>query len=164
MEELLIKIFLQAFPEVLYMHQDEGYSADEALSPRGLLPIFVEQAQCMLTFCAEDFLARMSVLPAVGLESLQQAGADFGMNMKGSLKRCNRGTLSRKTFQACFPWELRRFCKTWPRSGMMQSGMCSLRVPAAPRTTVRGYSLLPTLTVHALRGGHLCYLRSQQTC
>lgn len=47
MDELLIRIFHQAFPDVLYMHKNEGYSADEALSPRGLLPIFVEQAQCM---------------------------------------------------------------------------------------------------------------------
>lgn len=62
MEELLIKIFLQAFPEVLYMHQDEGYSADEALSPRGLLPIFVEQAQCMANVLGPEQLRGVQIV------------------------------------------------------------------------------------------------------
>ena len=62
MDELLIKIFLHAFPDVLYMHQDEGYSADEALSTRGLLPIFVEQAQCMAKVLGPDQLRGVHVV------------------------------------------------------------------------------------------------------
>lgn len=56
MEGLIYKIFRYEFPDIRYFYKDEGYSLDEVISPRGLLPIFVEQAQCMANVLGPDQL------------------------------------------------------------------------------------------------------------
>lgn len=47
----------------------------------------------------------------------------------------------------------------------LAEGYVDLLVIKCPRcrTIGKGFSLLPTPTVHALRGNYLCYLRSRQT-
>ena len=47
MEQLLTKIFKEEFPETLFLYKSEGFSLNEAMSPSGLLPAFVEQALSM---------------------------------------------------------------------------------------------------------------------
>ena len=85
------------------------------------------------------------------------------MSTKESLTKRGRATSSRKTCRACSPSALRAYCKTWPRSGMMRNGRCWAQDPAVRRTIGKGFSLLPTPTVHTLLAGHLYYLRSRQT-
>lgn len=61
MEQLLTKIFKEEFPETLFLYKSEGFSLNEAMSPSGLLPAFVEQALSMASVLGPSVF-RMSPL------------------------------------------------------------------------------------------------------
>ncbi len=63
MEQLLTKIFKEEFPETLFLYKSEGFSLNEAMSPSGLLPAFVEQALSMASVLGPQRLSDVTVIP-----------------------------------------------------------------------------------------------------
>lgn len=86
-------------------------------------------------------------------ESRKERGAGCGTSTQGLSGKSALVTPSSKMSGACSPAELRSSCGTWPRSGTMLNGKCSPQPPLAPRTIVKGCSLLPTPTVSGLTEG-----------
>ncbi len=97
--------------------------------------------------------------PAWGL---QAGDPGFGPNTPGLFATYDRLSGSWKTLRPCSGGESTAYSGTWPRSGMMRNGTCSLRRPSAPRTCVSGLSLLPTPA--AIEGEPVRqYLRQEET-
>ena len=71
--------------------------------------------------------ARTSASPAKA-PALPQSVPASGANTPGSLARYDRNTCSWKTSQLCLDGGLETFSETWPRSGMMRSGI-AFRLP-----------------------------------
>jgi hypothetical protein len=73
-----------------------------------------------------------------------------GESSPESLASLGPDGLWRRMYQGCFQvmmdGSLETFSGTWPRSGMMRNGTVYQRQPLVPRTSVIGYSLLPTPT------------------
>ena len=67
-----------------------------------------------------------------------------GANMLGSLARYDRATSSWKTSQLCLGGGLETFSETWPRSGMMRSGIAYRLPTLAPLTAATASGLWPT--------------------
>lgn len=96
-------------------------------------------------------------------ESRKERGAGCGTSTEGLSGKSALVTPSSKMSGACSPAELRSSCGTWPRSGTMLNGKCSPQPPLAPRTIVKGCSLLPTPTVSGLTEGLGFLLRSNES-
>ena len=77
-----------------------------------------------------------------------------GANMLGSLARYDRATSSWKTSQLCLGGGLETFLETWPRSGMMRSGIAYRLPTLAPLTaaTASGLWLTPRANDGEKRG------------
>ena len=104
---------------------------------------------------------RTSAAPAKARASRANARA-FGPNTPESFVSYDPGTRSWKTSRRSSAGASTEFLGTWPRSGMMRSGMCSRRQPLAPRICVSGLSLLPTPA--AIEGQPVRqYLRREET-
>ena len=93
-----------------------------------------------------DFLARMFLGP----ESAPECPApvqDCTGNWCEPFAWFDRGTQSWRTWQRSLVtgWEL--FSETWPRAGVMLSGIAFRRAPSAPLTSAIASGLLPTPTV-----------------
>lgn len=56
----------------------------------------------------------------------------------------DRSTQSWRTWQLCLEMGWALFSETWPRAGLMLSGIAYLRRPSAPLTSATAFGLLPT--------------------
>jgi hypothetical protein len=90
--------------------------------------------------------AKMSVSPvrAVGL---MVNAAGYGERLPASLANFDLTSSSWKTSQLCLGGGLAEFSETWPRSGMMRSGIAYPLDDLAPRTKGIAFGLLPSPTV-----------------
>ena len=100
-----------------------------------------------LTLFAEDFPARTSALPEK-VRVFQERVLGSGETMRASLASYDPLTSSWKTSQRSFLEGWETFSETWPRSGMMRSGIAFQRPPLAPSITGTGFGspLIPTPT------------------
>lgn len=90
-----------------------------------------------------DSLARTSVQPAKAQESTAQ-GLECGSTWPGSFARYDRDSSSWKIPQYSLLEGLDVFSETWPRWGMMRSGVCWVREILVPRIKGTGSGLWPT--------------------
>ena len=95
---------------------------------------------------AAGFHAPTSRLPERGRGSPGRNPAS-GANTPGSLARYDRDSSLWKTSQLCLDGGLQTFSETWPRSGMMRSGIAYRLPPLEPLTgaTASGYWPTPNL-------------------
>ena len=118
----------------------------EPLQPSGLLPM-----ELPLISFAEAFPAKTSARLAEGLD-WPASGQACGQKSPAWFANYDRATSSWKTCQLCLVEGLESFLETWPRSGMMRSGI-AFRLPTLAGTTYATESgLLPTPT--ATQRGH----------
>ena len=86
----------------------------------------MEKNLSQLTFSAEDSPVNQSPLQENVVEHLMKDG--FGESLHESFARLNQDGLWLKTSRGCYQQtlegHLQKFSGTWPRAGMMQSGMC----------------------------------------
>lgn len=81
------------------------------------------------------------------VQASTESAADCGPSSPGSLARYDPDTSSWRTSQRCFLEGWQRFSETWPRSGMMRSGIAYPLRPLAPRTYGTGFGSSPTHSV-----------------
>ncbi len=101
-----------------------------------------------LTCSAAAFPARISATPAREQDSPGRARV-FGQSTPALLANFDPDTCSWRTSQLCLLEGSALFSETWPRSGLMRSGIASRLPPLAPLTagTGSGSSRIPTPTV-----------------
>jgi hypothetical protein len=92
---------------------------------------------------AEDSPAPISAWPAKVQASTART-ASSGSRWLESLATFDRDSLQWKTWQLCLDGELDEFSETWPRSGMIVSGIAYQLPPLEPLTDATGSGLLPT--------------------
>ncbi len=107
---------------------------------------------------AEDF-------PAPTSATLEQCGesekdltarpADYGLKCAELLAKYDPDTSSWKTSQQSFIEDWATFSETWPRSGMMQSGIAYQLPTLAEAISATGFSLWPTPTARDYKGARL---------
>jgi hypothetical protein len=102
---------------------------------------------------AEGFPARTSALPGKAQGSPAN-GRDYGAITPDLLARYDPASSSWKTSQHCLVGGLETSSETWPRSGMMRSGIAYRLPPLVPLTGEIGYgsSLIPTPTACDYKG------------
>ncbi len=100
-----------------------------------------------LTLSAADSPAR-TLATQESAAALKASAADYGKSTPVLLANYDRDTSSWRTLQHCLVEGLGSFSGTWPRSGMMRSGI-AYRLPSLARITSEIESgSLPTLTIH----------------
>lgn len=104
----------------------------------GLLPM-----ELPLTRSAEGSRARTSQTLASRLAS-RVSEAVSGPNMRASLANFDPASCSWRTSQRCLVEGWTVFSETWPRSGMMRSGIAYQLAPLAPLTSGTGSGWWPT--------------------
>ena len=101
-----------------------------------------------LTLFAGDSRASRTVLP--GSARRVRMSATCGESSPVSFARLDPDGSWLKTYQGCYQvrldGSLEEFSGTWPRAGMMQSGIAYQRRRLAPHIVETGYSLWPTPT------------------
>jgi len=102
-----------------------------------------QQTEFPWTSSAEGSPAKISALQARA-QDLRGNGRAYGENTPELLARFDPASSSWKTSQHCFIEGLATFSGTWPRSGMMRSGIAFQLLPLAPLTRGTGSGLLPT--------------------
>ena len=116
----------------------------ESFRPSTLLPQDAETS----TSSAAASPARTSVLQA-GAQDLPASDPASGQSSPGSLARYDRATQSWRTSQLCLDGDWDRFSETWPRSGMMRSGIAFPLRPLAHPTSATASGSWPTPTADA---------------
>ena len=119
-----------------------------------------------VAFRARTYRSRDSVPDLKALE------AGYGRKSFDLLANYDPSSSLWKTSQTCLPVHLNdqdgglaEFSETWPRSGMMRSGIAYRLPPLAPLTTEIDCGLLPTLTVvSAEHPGRQKLKKGQQVC
>lgn len=102
----------------------------------------------------EDSPVRTSVSRVVAL-ALTASEAGSGANTFGSLASYDRQSSSWRTSQLCLVEGSAEFSETWPRSGMMLSGIAYPLPTLAPDIFGTEYGLWPTPNATAFKGGRL---------
>ncbi len=103
-----------------------------------------------LTLFAGDSPARMSAPQGSARASKKARGRDSGSSLRASFASLHPDGSWLKMCRGCYQltlegqWE--RYCETWPRAGMMRSGIAYRQPRLVPHTSVTGYSSLPTPT------------------
>ena len=101
---------------------------------------------------AEDSHAKTSATPEQNKDS-QASAAGCGVSSPGSLASYDPDTSSWRTSQRCFIEGWAQFSETWPRSGLIRSGI-AFRLPQLVHlSSATGSGLLPTLVAGDSRGG-----------
>lgn len=95
---------------------------------------------------AEGFPVRTSRLQERGRDSPAN-DRDYGASTPELLARFDPDTSSWRTWQLCLVEGLETFSETWPRSGLMRSGIAYQLPPLAPLTDEIGFGLWPTPTL-----------------
>lgn len=96
------------------------------------------------TSSAAGFPAKTSRLRAVARAWMANARA-YGRKCGVFLATSVHGTQSWRTRQDCLIADWTAFSETWPRSGMMLSGIAYQLPPLAPLTSETAFGLLPTI-------------------
>jgi hypothetical protein len=123
--------------------------ATSANSPlQDLLPM-----ELPLTRSAEGSRAKTSQPLAKAL-ALRVSAAAFGANTPVSLANYDPASCSWRTSQRCLVEGWTVFSETWPRSGMMRSGIAYPLQPLAPLTDETGSGLWPTPQAHDKAKGY----------
>ena len=104
-----------------------------------------DQMELLPISSAADSLARTSQAPVSSWAS-QERVALSGSNLPDSLANYDHATSSWKTSQHCLLEGSTPFSETWPRSGMMRSGIAYRLPTLAPRILENESGLLPTPT------------------
>ncbi len=92
---------------------------------------------------AGDSPARTSATRGGGPGSTAN-GQDYGQSTPELLASYDRATSSWRTSQLCLDGDLSEFLETWPRSGLMRSGIAYRLPPLVPLTVETDSGLLPT--------------------
>jgi len=87
--------------------------------------------------------ARTSVLPVAVMASTVNDPAYFSRSFAW-FDNCAQNTSCWKTWQRCLIEDWTEFSESWPRSGMMRSGIVYRLHPLVPRISGTGCSSLPT--------------------
>ena len=90
--------------------------------------------------------ARTSAQPEAA-SGLMELAADYGESSRGSLAKFDQATHSWRTAQCSLFGGLDEFSQTWPRWGLMHSGVVYLRQAKVPRISETESGLWPTPTV-----------------
>jgi hypothetical protein len=114
--------------------------SDAIAGPR---PSNTKRGQAGLTSSVAVSPARISVSLAPVAGSTPSAPAS-GTNMPASLASFDPATSSWKTSQRCFLTGWAEFSQTWPRSGLMRSGIAYRLPPLVPLIGGTASGLLPT--------------------
>ena len=108
----------------------------------------VSQASAQLTLFAEASRNRAKICPTPERAPASLASArDYGASTPVLLAKLDPATSSWKTSQLCLVEGLATFSQTWPRSGLMRSGIAYQLPPLDCRTNAIECGLLPTVTV-----------------
>jgi len=102
-----------------------------------------QQTEFSWTSSAEGSPAKISALQARA-QDLRGNGRAYGENTPELLARFDPASSSWKTSQHCFIEGLATFSGTWPRSGMMRSGIAFQLPPLARLTDATASGLWPT--------------------
>ena len=100
----------------------------------------------LLTSFAEDFPVRTSATQASERELTAQ-GQDYGASTPELLASFDPATSSWRTSQLCLDGDLSEFSETWPRSGLMLSGIAYRLPPLVPLTAATDSGSWPTPNV-----------------
>jgi DNA (cytosine-5)-methyltransferase 1 len=105
-----------------------------------------EQPELFPTASLADFHVKTCRSPDEE-RALMESEAVYGESLPASLARFDHATSSWRTWQLCLVEGLEPFLGTWPRSGMMRSGIAYQLAPLVPLTdeTVSGYWPTPTV-------------------
>lgn len=114
----------------------------ENLPPTGLLPMELPSMRS-----AAGSPARTSATLA-GRLALRVSEAVYGQSMPASLANYDPVSSSWRTSQRCLVEGWTVFSETWPRSGMMRSGIAYQLAPLAPLISGTGSGLWPTPSAH----------------
>jgi len=99
------------------------------------------QTASQLTLFAEGFLVRTSPSQGGGREWAKAHAADYGASSPVLLANYDHATSSWRTSQHCLVEGLTVFSETWPRSGMMRSGIAYRLPPLVRLTDETGFGL-----------------------
>lgn len=95
------------------------------------------------TSSAAGSLARTSATQA-SAQASTASGRAYGQSTPELLASYDPATSSWRTSQLCLDGDLSEFSETWPRSGLMRSGIAYRLPPLVPLTAETGFGLLPT--------------------
>ncbi len=104
-----------------------------------------DRGAALLTWFQAASRVRTSVRPALALASVA-SGLGSGARWSESLATLDPSRYSWRTPQCSLLEDSELFSETWPRSGLMRSGMCFRRPTLAPTTYANASGLLPTPT------------------
>ena len=114
-------------------------------------PDTLQQPELPLMSSAAASPAKTSALPEGGRDWRAKDRA-YGASSPVLLANFDRDTSSWRTSQHCVAGGLETFSETWPRSGMMRSGIAYQLPPLAPLTAATGYGLWGTPTGQDAKG------------
>jgi hypothetical protein len=114
--------------------------------------LFEPEALSDPTLSAEGSPARTSATPASAQESTA-SDLDYGASTPELLASYDHDSSSWRTSQLCLGGELSEFSETWPRSGLMRSGIAYRLPPLVRLTDGTESGLLPTPTDASKGGG-----------
>jgi hypothetical protein len=109
-------------------------------------PIASQQTAFEWMSSAEASPARISASQALE-RGLRASGADYGLSTPELLANYDPASSSWRTSQHCLVEGLTEFSETWPRSGMMRSGIAYQLPPLVRLTDATEFGLWPTPTV-----------------
>ena len=112
----------------------------ESSPAQGLLPM---ELPSMSSAAGSRARTLRSLAKELGLRA---NAPDYGANTRDLLASYDRTSSSWKTSQLCLVEGLETFSETWPRSGMMRSGIAFQLVPLAHPTDEIAFGSLPTPT------------------
>lgn len=107
----------------------------------------------LLTWFLAASRARTSA-PQEGARDSKASDPASGWKWLESLAKYEPATCSWRTRQCSLLGGLEEFSETWPKWGSMRDGECLAQEMLAPRTSAKGFGLLPTPTKSWGRRGH----------
>jgi len=115
-------------------------------------PLTVGLGADVLTWFLAGFPVRTSV-PPERVPALMESAQGCGLSSLESLAKYNRDSRSWKIPQCSLLGDSETFSETWPRSGLMQDGVCWPQAPLVRPIDANGSGLLPTPTATTAKQG-----------
>jgi hypothetical protein len=137
---------VKSSPSVVPSSRSTGRTSPAMTTSAPLQPTGSEQTELPLMLSAGASPARTSPLLERAL-ALKEAARAYGQSTPALLANYAPDTSSWRTSQRCLVEGWTVFSETWPRSGMMQSGIAYQLPPLAPLTDETGFGLWPTPVV-----------------
>lgn len=132
-------------PPMFYLHDKTMAPSRRSRSGMTCAPLTAEHGEAVLMSFQAAFRARISVRRTRTRRASTASEADCGVITSASFAMYDRHSCSWKTCQLSLLEGLDEYSGTWPRSGTMRSGVCSVQTISVPITIENACGSSPML-------------------